>query len=294
MDWLTATKSFNLLVEHGSFSQAAAVAEISPSAMSKRIDWLEKQLGLSLFVRTTRQVNLTEAGFDFLSRSKDLVGQFEDMISETQQFANRPSGTLRVAANSVVGSAILMPCIEAFLVLYPEVTLHLDILPFGEFPDLDHDLVLCRKFDNFNSSAHRGTKLYNYRVGLYAAPHYLANNPAITQLADVSEHKMVMNNYYRKQGRLEMANGESCELNNFNFISDNVDALLYAATKGMGLFFASPLYLKRELEQGLLVPVLPHLQGQEMELWGFYPNKKYLPIKTRLLLDFLKAKLVST
>jgi len=291
MDWITATKSFNLLVEHGSFSAAAEVAEITASAMSKRIDWLEKQLGISLFVRTTRRVNLTEAGEEFLSRSLSLINQFDDMISETQQFASKPSGTLRIAANSVVGSAILMPCIETFVALHPEVTIHLDILPFGEFPDLDHDLVICRKFDAFNSSAHKGTRLINYRIGLFAAPSYLAKHKPITKLADINAHKMIMTHYYRRQGKLEMANGESCQLTNYNFISDNVEALLYAATRGMGLFFATPLYLKRELSQGLLVPVLPHLDGQEAELWGYYPNKKYMPIKTRLFLDFLKQQL---
>jgi len=293
MDWITATKSFNLLVEHGSFSAAAVIEEISASAMSKRIDWLEKQLGISLFVRTTRQVNLTEAGVEFLGRSRNFMQQFDDMVSETQHFAKKPSGVLRIAANSVVGSAILMPCIEEFLQLYPDVTLHLDILPFGEFPDLDHDLVICRKFDDFNSTAHKGTKLINYRIGLYAAPSYLENNPPITKLSDIQDHKMIMTHFYRKLGKLEMANGESCSLSNYNFISDNVEALLYAATNGMGLFFATPLYLKKELEKGSLVRVLPHLKGQEMELWGFYPNKKYMPTKSRLFLDFLKNKLTN-
>jgi len=291
MDWLTATKSFNLLVEHGSFTAAANIAEISPSAMSKRIDWLEKELGLALFVRTTRQVNLTEAGTEFLPRANRLLKQFDTMVSETQQFSSHPSGELRVAANSVVGSSILMPCIQEFLKLYPEVKIKLDVLPFGDLPDLGHDLVLCKKYENFNSSAHKGTQLISYTIGLCAAPEYLARNKKITSLSDIPEHKMIMTNYYRKLARLDMSNGESCVLTNFNFISDNVEALMYAAIQGMGLFFAPAIVIKRELEQGLLVPVLPEVKTAEMALWGFYPNSDFVPIKTRLFLDFLKNRL---
>ncbi len=88
-----------------------------------------------------------------------------------------------------------------------------------------------------------------------------------------------------------MDNGESCSLANYNFVSDHVEALLYAATNGMGLLFSSPLYIKNALEQGLLVPVLTEMKTSEMQLWAFYPKTEYLPIKTRLFLDYLKAKL---
>lgn len=288
MDWLTAIKSFNLLVENSSFTAAASIAEVSPSAMSKRIEWLENQLGLTLFIRTTRQVKLTEAGTAFLPRSHALLKQFESMVSEVQQSASQPSGILRVAATLVVGGTILMPYIESFLKLYPEVKIQLDVLPFGDVPDLAHDLVLCRKYENFNSSAHKGTKLISYEVGLYGAPDYLANNQEIRTLADIPKHKMILTNYYRKLGFIEMNNGQSCNLSNYNFVSDNVEALLYAATTGMGIFFAAPLYIKEELEKGLLVPILPEIKTTEMELWGFYPKSEFIPIKTRLFLDFLK------
>jgi DNA-binding transcriptional LysR family regulator len=291
MDWLTATKSFQLLVEQGSFTAAADIAEISPSAMSKRIDWLEKQLGSSLFVRTTRQVNLTEVGSNFLPKAKSFLKQFDSMLSETRQSSSQPSGLLKIAATLIAGSTLLMPHIKDFLALYPEVKIQLDVLPFGDVPDLEHDLVICRKFENFNSTAHKGTHLISYDIGLYGSPDYLKRHPKINKVSDVAQHKMVLTNYFRKMGKLEMGNGEYCSLNNYNFVTDNVEALLYATVNGMGLLFASPLYLKPELEKGLLVPILPELETAEMQLWGFYPSSEFIPIKTRLFLDFLKERL---
>jgi DNA-binding transcriptional LysR family regulator len=291
MDWLTATKSFCLLVEHSSFTKAGNVAEVSASAMSKRIDWLEKQLGLTLFVRTTRQVNLTEVGAEFLPRAHNLLNQFDSMVTETQQSALHPSGLLKVAATLAVGSSVLMPHIEAFLKLYPAVKIQLDVLPFGGVPDLGHDLVLCRKLEEFNSTAHRGIKLISYKMGLFASPGYLASHKKIAILEDVSEHKMILTNFYRKIGRLEMESGEVCALTHYNFVSDNLEALLYAAVKGMGLFFVSPMYIKNELARGEVVRILPEMQTAEMQLWAFYPNTEFMPIKSRLFLDFLKERL---
>ena len=179
MDWLTATKSFCLLAQHGSFTKAAQLTDISPSAMSKRIDWLEKQLGLSLFIRTTRQVNLTEQGLDFLSKAQSIINQFDNLIVEAQQGANQPSGLLKIAAPLPVGSSILMPYIDAFLALYPRIKIQFDVLPIGEMPKLDHDLVICRKYDDFDSAAHKGVKLISYHTGLFAAPAYLAKHKPI-------------------------------------------------------------------------------------------------------------------
>jgi len=291
MDWLTAVNSFNLLVEKGSFTKAAHVAEISPSAMSKRIDWLEKKLGIALFVRTTRQVNLTDAGEEFLPRARCLLKQFEVMLNETQQTDNDPRGLLKVAATLAVGNSLLMPIIETFLLRYPKVKIQLDILPFGGLPDLEHDLVLCRKQENFNSTAHKGTLLISYHMSLFAAPTYLANQKEITTKSDLITHKMIITNFYRKAGMIELENGEELSLSNFNFVSDHLEAMISAAIRGMGLFIASPISIKQEIEQKVLVPVLPDVKTREMQLWAFYPKTEFMPVKSRMFLDFIKESL---
>ena len=291
MDWLTATKSFCLLVKHGSFTEAANIEEVSPSAMSKRIDWLEKQLGLTLFVRTTRQVKLTEVGSEFLPRAIELLKTFDDMVTETQQSALHPSGLIKIAATLAIGNTILMPHINAFLKLYPAVKIQLDVLPPGGLPDLDNDLVLCRKLEEFNSTAHRGSKLISYKLGLFASPEYLATHKTINRLEDLSNHKMILSNYYRKAGELLLDNGQVCPLENYSFVSDHFEALLYALLNGMGITFAPPMYIKNELAQGKVVRVLPEIQSEEMQVWAFYPNSEFMPLKTRLFLDYIKERL---
>ena len=292
MNWLTATKSFCALVEHKSFTKAAQAIEVTPSAISKRIDWLEKELGLSLFIRTTRQVNLTEAGISFIPRANSFLNQFNIMVSDTQQEASHPSGILKIAATLAVGSTVLMPHIETFLTLYPHVKIQLDVLTPGELPDLKHDLVLTRKHEEFDSTAHKGTKLIDYQMSLFGAPEYLENHNAIHSLADLNDHKMILSNFYRKQGSLELENGEFFEFTNFNFVTDHLEAILIAAKQGMGLIFISPSYIKRELNINQLIPILPHIKSAKKQLWLFYPNTEFTPLKTRLFIDHLKSQMI--
>jgi DNA-binding transcriptional LysR family regulator len=184
-----------------------------------------------------------------------------------------------------------MPHIKAFLDLHPAVKIQLDVQSFGTNPDLDHDLVICRLKEDFDSIAHRGVKLKSYRMGIYASPEYIRTHPAISTFKDLEQHKAIIADFQRRQGSLEMNGGESISLANHNFVSDNLDALLYAAVSGMGLIYATGDYIKREIAAGQLVRVLPEVTSTERQLWAFYPKSEHMPLKTRLFLDFLKQQL---
>ena len=67
--------------------------------------------------------------------------------------------------------------------------------------------------------------------------------------------------------------------------------MISAAIRGMGLFIASSISINHELEQGTLVPVLPHIKTRKMQLWGFYPSSEFMPVKSRIFLDFVKENL---
>ncbi|MEQ3514362.1 LysR family transcriptional regulator [Pseudoalteromonas sp. BZB3] len=90
MDWLSAVNSFELVAKTNSFTSAAEQQGISASAVSKRIDWLEKQLATSLFVRTTRQVSLTESGQGFLQNAAPWLEQFDAMLESVKSAHEEP------------------------------------------------------------------------------------------------------------------------------------------------------------------------------------------------------------
>ncbi|WP_440056562.1 LysR family transcriptional regulator (plasmid) [Pseudoalteromonas sp. T1lg65] len=291
MDWLTAVSSFCHVVETGSFTKAAEQHAVSASAISKRIDWLEKELGMSLFIRTTRQVNLTEDGQLFLPKALEWVTQFAEMKEQAQKAANEPEGSLKIAATLAVGSTILMPNIESFLAKYPKLKIHLNVIAPGAHPDLQHDLVITRYYEGFDSTAHKGTRLIDYQMQLFGAPEYLSRHAKINSLEDLKQHRMLLSNYYHKIGGIVLDSGEVFHFNNYNFVSDHLDAILTAAIQGMGLMFISPEYIKHELESGLLTLVLPEVKSEAKQLWAYYPKASFTPFKTQLFIDHLRAQL---
>lgn len=294
MDWLTAARSFTTLAQHGSFTKAAEHLNISPSAMSKRIDWLEQQLGQTLLLRTTRQVNLTEHGMAFLPKIRQWLADFDAIVDESQVEHQQLQGSFKIAATQAVGSTVLMPNIKLFLEAHPKLTIHLNVLPPGAPPDLHHDLVITRYHEDFDSSAHVGRRLIDYQMQIFAAPDYLKSHPPIESLRDVAEHKMLLTNYYQKKGGLVLEDGRVFSFNNYNFVTDHLDAILKAAIQGMGLIFVSPHYIEREIRLGLLVPVLPHIKSAQKQLWAYYPKSSFTPYKTKLFIDFLKQNLAKS
>ncbi|WP_341503255.1 LysR family transcriptional regulator [Gallaecimonas sp. GXIMD4217] len=291
MDWLTATRSFCQVVEQGSFTAAAQALATSPSAVSKRIDWLEGRLGVTLFIRTTRRVSLTEEGQTYLQHARSLLKQFEAMVADTRASGREPLGTLRLAAPVSVGSVLLMPHIKAFMARHPGIRFQLDTLPPGTQPDLDHDLVICRKRDDFDSPYHRGLPLRDYHLQMWASPDYLASRPPIRGPEDLEAHRFIIASYQKRDGMVEMEEGFSIPLDNFGLVTDNVEALLQAGLSGMGIVFASEVFLRAYVEQGLLRPVLPQVRSVRRQIWAFYPKADFMPLKTKLFLEFLKERL---
>ncbi|MBQ4863925.1 LysR family transcriptional regulator [Pseudoalteromonas sp. MMG013] len=291
MDWLTATRSFIALAEHESFTLAAEHEGVSASAMSKRIDWIEKQLGISLFTRTTRLVKLTTAGHSFLPKANAVLIQFDAMINHSDEATKVPSGTLKIAATLAVGSHILLPHIQTFLAKYSQVTIQLNVLNPGALPDLRNDLVITRQFEQFDSAAHKGTRLLDYQMHLFASPDYIEHHADVQSIDDLAHHKMLLSNYYQKKGHIELSCGSRFLFNNYNFVSDNLDSILEAAIQGMGLIFISPSYIQKQLHEGTLVPLLPKLRSATKQLWAYYPKSTFVPLNTRLFIDHLKQQL---
>ena len=75
-----------------------------------------------------------------------------------------------------------------------------------------------------------------------------------------------------------------------NFTTQNPEALVAAAVAGMGIILAGENTVKRELSKGLLVPVLPQLRQPVSSAYAYYPKLDYNHVKTKLFIDFIKAK----
>jgi len=116
---------FVQVAEKGNFTLAGRALALSPSVVSRRIHELEESLGATLFVKSTRQMSLTDAGEAFYKRCTRALSDLNEGVSVVNSLYGKPSGTLRVSAVWGFAETVLMPLIPDFLGRYPELRLKL-------------------------------------------------------------------------------------------------------------------------------------------------------------------------
>src|SRR3990167_10977861 len=125
LNQLDGLVAFWKVAEHRGFSAAAAVLEVSPSALSQAIRQLEGRLGVRLLNRTTRSISLTEAGEAYLLKIAPALGDVLNAGEELNALQGRPSGVLRISAARVSIAMVLQPLLAGFMKTYPDVHIEL-------------------------------------------------------------------------------------------------------------------------------------------------------------------------
>lgn len=137
MDTLACLRSFEKIVETGSFAGAARTLNLSPSTVTKHLHHLEQRVGARLFNRNTRQVALTEAGTVYLGHCRALLAEFEQAEAEVGGMGQNPRGRLRIAAPYDFGVSQIEPAILDFAREYTGITIDLSL--GSQFVDLVRD-----------------------------------------------------------------------------------------------------------------------------------------------------------
>ena len=120
-------------------------------------------------------------------------------------------------------------------------------------------------------------------------PAYLENNPKITSPEQLCQHNYLLFGEQDHQQDHIFEHNQRLLLQG-NFITTNPEALVAGAVAGMGLILTSRQTIKRELDNGLLVPVLPTLKQPTNAIYAYYPKLNYHHVKTKLFIDFIKQK----
>jgi DNA-binding transcriptional LysR family regulator len=123
MDRLQSTRLFIGVVENGSFSLAAKNAGVSQAAVSKYVNSLGKFLGLKLLTRTTRKVDMTEAGKTFYPKAKLFIEQFDHAVSKIREIESQPSCLVRMESPALFGRRHITPLLKSFFSRYPDIVI---------------------------------------------------------------------------------------------------------------------------------------------------------------------------
>lgn len=294
MDQLQGMVIFNQVIESGSFSKAADKLNIAKSSVSKRITALEKELGVILIQRSTRQLTVTDEGWSLYQHSQRIVQELELAKDVAARFQDKPQGTLRVTAPPLFGRLQLAPLLPLFQVQYPKVTIELFLTEsYSDIIAKGYDI--CLRMRDLPDSSLVAQPLSDINVICCASPDYLARRGSPQCLTELADHDCIIWN--PEEGQMadtwEMYKDgvkEKIQLQGKIICNDHI-AIKQAVLQGGGITVLPTYAIKEELTMGSLVKLLGDYQPASFPISLLYPKRENIPAKTRAFVHFLKSAL---
>lgn len=291
MSRLLEAELFVAVVEAGSLTAASRRLGVTTSYASKLVTRLEERLGLSLLIRTTRKVTLTEAGRVYYERSTEALQGLEQAEAMAAELLQRPTGTLRVTLPSGFGAQFVLGALAEFAELYPDLKLELVFL------DRQVDLItegydVAIRAGDLGDGRLITRKLARAERVICASAEYLgrAGTPGTPEA--LAEHACLLYAYHATPGRWHMRgpDGEREVEVSGPMVANSGLMLVEAAARGRGLVFVPSFHVAAELQTGRLQRVLPEW-GQPMGVFAVYPPTQRVPLKVRVFVDFMVERL---
>ncbi|MGA6116779.1 LysR substrate-binding domain-containing protein [Agrobacterium radiobacter] len=289
-DRLTGLIAFARAGSLGSYTAAARSLSISPSAVSKSIQRLEKQLGVSLFTRTTRSLTLTAEGRDLHERALRLLHDAEKIAQAAKAARTEPAGTLRIAASLPIGLHVIAPVLPRFRRLHPKVDI--DLRLSDHMVDLiDGGFDMAVRIGDLSDSRLLSRRLLPYRLCCYASPEYLAGRSPPNHPDQLEAHNTVSLRY-QSSGQLfrwpfRIRDREVEIVPTSGIIVDASEAVLATIAAGAGIGMATSFMASAWVRRGALVPVLADYAVDRHNITALWPGSRRSNPAVRAFLDTL-------
>ncbi|MCW1872945.1 LysR family transcriptional regulator (plasmid) [Erwinia sp. INIA-01] len=279
------------VVELRSFTRAADALQLHRPAVSKSVQQLEDDLGVKLLHRTTRSLSMTAEGEEIYQRAKGLLTDVGEMMASVST-DKPPRGRLRIDAPLALTHAILVPALDEFQALYPQIEIVLtasDRLTDFIAEGIDCVIRLGELKDSSLVSRHVGS----VAMATCAAPSYLEKYGTPQTPDDLARHKAV--NFFSEHSREIMewkftVNGETVSRRPASsMLVNNSDVLLSCGLSGLGMLHALRAALEPHIQAGRLTEVLAEYSTVAKPVSVLYPDRRYLSPKVRVFIDWFSA-----
>lgn len=257
MDALDAMAIFARVVERGSFSAVAREIGLSQPTISKQVSLLEKRLGGRLFVRSTRQLSLTDEGQRYYKHCRQILAAVDHAEHSFKTGRERVAGSLRIASSGSFGRIQIAPRLPGFLQRYPEVVIDLQLR--DENVDLVSEGVdVAIRIGELKDSSLIARQIGLTRRGVYAAPAYLQQHGVPANPEDLLTHNCLVFSQlthfdswcfeHRGQWRAVQVKG--------NVRSNNSESIRQLVLSGVGLSLSPSWLFREDLQAGRVQAVM--------------------------------------
>jgi DNA-binding transcriptional LysR family regulator len=281
---------FAKVAEQGSFIAAARALALPKTTVSRKVQELERRLGVRLLNRTTRKLSLTEAGATYFEYSSRIAQDLADAESAVQQLEGSPRGWLRVTAPYMFCPDMLSGMIRDFRTLYPEVRVEF-ILSNDRLDLIADGIDIAIRTGSLPDSTLVARSLSKCGSFVYASNSYIERYGEPKTPADLQFHHVLAKPSERRSNRhiWQLRNGQRIEdaIVHPVAIANDFFALRELLTSGQGLMLIDELSVQGEVQRGLLRRILPEWVGPDNELSVVFPGGGTVSPKVRAFLDFL-------
>ena len=190
MDRFHAMQVFVAVAEEQGFAAAARRLQLSPPAVTRAIAALEKQLGISLFVRSTRHVRTTDAGLRYLVDVRKILAQAQAADDAAAGIYSKPSGRLTVSASQLFGKLFVMPSIIKYLQRYTDTQVEALFID-RKVNLLEEGVDVAVRIGELADSGEHAQKVGSVRTVICASPAYLKQHALVMTPNDLLEHNLI-------------------------------------------------------------------------------------------------------
>jgi DNA-binding transcriptional LysR family regulator len=282
---------FARIVEAGSFSMAAQRVNLPKSTVSRRLALLEAALGERLLQRTTRKLAVTEFGASLLEHARKVRDEVEAAGQLAEHRQQAPSGRLRISLPADFANLGMAELVSAYMRRYPAVTMELDLSPRRVDLLSENFDIAIRMGDLPDDASLSARRVALERLGLYAAPSYVARRGMPATPDDLIDHELLCllsrsggpTPWVLTRGKVTWQRELPAKL-----CANSPDLIARIACEGAGIGASSDLFAQDHVERGDLVRILPEWDLPVVSGWAVFAGRRLMPAKTRAFLDMME------
>ncbi|WP_045857583.1 LysR family transcriptional regulator [Raoultella terrigena] len=284
---------FVAVVDCGSFTAAAVALAQTKAVVSFNVRQLESELGVTLLLRSTRRLTLTDAGTVFYQRGVGLLKAAENLQDEVRASHAGLGGELRITTTPEYGTRAIVPALAEFSQLHPALRVrHVSSSHHADLISERFDVAI--RLGTLTDSRYRAALISRFAILPVAAPAWLAQHP-LTTLEELAQAEWVIHERLQTPLRWQLS-GRDRKVIDFEIkkpprlSADSANALMAFALAGSGVALLPEWLVASALAQGRLVHLLPELSFPPQGVYAVYPDARHVPTRVRAFIDFLRQR----
>ncbi len=282
---------FHAIAAEGSITGAARRLGTGLPAVSKSLKALEGSMGVPLFNRTTRRLEITEAGQMLLARSRDAMASLSYAVESVQDLGQTPSGTVRITVARFAYLCILKPLLGRFAETYPEIRLEISIHD-GTVDILEQGYDMGIRFGDRVEEGMVARRLMEpFREGLFASAGYLARYGMPLTPEDLPRHRLVGYRFTTSNRLLPLVllkDGEELTVDMaLGIVTNGIEVTADAIRQGLGIGRLFEPIHRLQPDRDELIPVLEPYWRSYPAVFLYFPQNSQRARRIRAVIDFL-------